>query len=79
LGLELLALSVACPHTQVPDPAQAGLVAGAATVANFAESYLGASLQGREGWDWLTNDMVNMLQISLAAGIAVGGKLALLG
>lgn len=50
----------------------AALVTAAAIVANLAESYLGAAVQGRVGW--LTNDVVNMLQISLAAGLAVAGK-----
>ncbi|PNH06971.1 hypothetical protein TSOC_006612, partial [Tetrabaena socialis] len=61
---------------QVPDLASAGIVAAAATVANLAESYLGASAQGRV--EWLTNDLVNMLQITLAAAIAVSARLALL-
>ncbi|KAG2427964.1 hypothetical protein HXX76_011951 [Chlamydomonas incerta] len=61
---------------QVPDLAAAGVVAGAAVVANLAESYLGASVQGR--LPWLTNDLVNMLQISLAAALAVAANQALL-
>ncbi|KAG2450027.1 hypothetical protein HYH02_000131 [Chlamydomonas schloesseri] len=61
---------------QVPDLPAAGVVAGAAVVANLAESYLGASVQGR--LPWLTNDLVNMLQISLAAGLAVAANQALL-
>ena len=62
------------PTTQVDLPS-AGLVAAAAIIANFAESYLGATAQGSV--EWLTNDVVNMLQISLAAGLAVGAKVAL--
>ncbi len=54
---------------QVPDVPSACIVAAAATVANLAESYIGASVQGRVSW--LTNDLVNMLQISLAAVIAI--------
>lgn len=41
----------------------------AAFVANLAESYLGAAAQGRV--EWLNNDLVNVLQICLAAGLAV--------
>ena len=44
----------------------------AATVANYLESVLGASLQGSEEVPWLTNDVVNGLQISVAALIALG-------
>ncbi|GLC41341.1 hypothetical protein PLESTB_001073500 [Pleodorina starrii] len=61
---------------QVPDVASAGVVAGAATIANLAESYLGASVQGRVSW--LNNDLVNMLQISLAATIAIFARLSIL-
>ncbi|EFJ42763.1 hypothetical protein VOLCADRAFT_97151 [Volvox carteri f. nagariensis] len=61
---------------QVPDIASAGVVAAAATVANLAESYLGASVQGRISW--LNNDIVNMLQITLAAAIAIVMRLTLL-
>jgi len=51
------------------------LVAAAAIVANLFESYLGAVVQGRVGW--LTNDLVNMIQISLAAALALAGKVLL--
>ena len=43
----------------------------AATLANLFESYLGATLQGKQQWLWLTNDVVNMIQISVAAAIAI--------
>lgn len=55
---------------------EAAVVAGAAIIANFFESYLGAVVQGRVSW--LTNDLVNMIQISLAAALAIAGKQALL-
>lgn len=41
----------------------------AAFLANTAESFVGATLQGRV--QWLTNDVVNALQISLAALLAL--------
>jgi uncharacterized membrane protein len=41
----------------------------ASVVANILESVLGASVQGRISW--LSNDVVNVLQISVAAGLAV--------
>lgn len=46
-----------------------GFVVIAATAANFFESYLGATVQGQQ--EWLTNDVVNMIQISVAAAIAI--------
>ncbi len=50
---------------------EALIVAASATVANLFESYLGAVVQGRV--DWLTNDVVNMIQICLAAALAIAG------
>jgi uncharacterized protein (TIGR00297 family) len=47
----------------------AACVAGAAFTANVLESVVGATAQGRV--PWLTNDVVNVLQILAAAGMAV--------
>ncbi len=57
------------------DASGALLCAGAAVVANLFESFLGASVQGR--LQWLTNDLVNAIQISLAAALALGGRVLL--
>lgn len=51
---------------------EAAVVALAATVANLFESWLGATVQGRISW--LTNDLVNVIQISLAAAIAITAR-----
>ena len=56
---------------------QAGVVAGAATAANLFESFLGAVLQGQKGSEWLNNDTVNMIQICIAAALAIGYSLAM--
>lgn len=40
----------------------------AATIANILESYIGATSQ--DSVDWLTNDVVNVVQICIAAAIA---------
>lgn len=57
------------------DPSGALVCAAAAVVANLFESYLGAAVQGR--LEWLTNDLVNAIQISLAAALAIGAQLVL--
>lgn len=49
---------------------EAAVCATAATAANLFESWLGATVQGRV--PWLTNDIVNTMQISLAAALAAG-------
>ena len=58
---------------------QGALIAAfAAFVATTLESWLGATTQGEEGYEWLTNDVVNGVQITIAAGLAValGGALS---
>lgn len=57
------------------DGAGAAIVVAAAVVANAAESLLGASQQGKRAW--LTNDVVNVLQICLAALLAAALRVAL--
>ena len=52
------------------------MVAGAAIAANLFESFLGAVLQGQKGSEWLSNDVVNMIQICIAAALAMGISLA---
>lgn len=46
------------------------IATGAAIVANLFESYLGASSQSKV--DWMTNDVVNAIQIAVAAALAAG-------
>jgi uncharacterized protein (TIGR00297 family) len=54
---------------QLSSPGEALAVVLAATLANAFESALGAAAQGRVAW--LTNDLVNVLQILVAAGLAL--------
>ena len=51
-----------------------GVVTLAAFFANTLESYIGAGVQGRVSW--LTNDVVNVIQICVAAAAAVALRLA---
>ncbi len=48
------------------------VVSAAAVVANTFESYLGASVQGRV--PWLNNDIVNVIQISVATALAISAQ-----
>lgn len=50
---------------------QAWVIALAAFAANWAESLLGALLQGKQNFSWLTNDVVNILQTCVAAYFAM--------
>lgn len=43
----------------------------ASQIANLFESYAGATLQDRQGFKWINNDLVNVLNISLGAALAM--------
>lgn len=49
----------------------------AATIANIMESYIGATSQ--DSIEWLTNDVVNVIQICVAAAIAAALQVWFLG
>ena len=47
----------------------------ASFLATNAESVIGATLQGKKGMDWMTNEVVNFLNTLIGAVIAIlGGK-----
>lgn len=64
LGMAMMALILG----QI-DATGAVCVTLASVVANLLESVLGASAQGKISW--LSNDVVNVLQISMAAALAI--------
>ncbi|CAM9118694.1 unnamed protein product, partial [Ectocarpus fasciculatus] len=43
----------------------------AAIIANILESFIGATWQGNDRYGWLTNDIVNILNTSSAAILAI--------
>ncbi|XP_051225829.1 protein VTE6, chloroplastic [Lolium perenne] len=43
----------------------------ASQIANFGESLIGATLQDKDGFEWMNNDVVNVLNISAGAILAV--------
>ncbi len=49
----------------------AAVCAFAAFVATTFESAFGSLMQGRKGCEWLTNDIVNAIQIAIAAIVAI--------
>jgi uncharacterized membrane protein len=52
----------------------------AAFVATMAESVIGATLQGREGWSrWMTNEVVNFLNTLIGAAVAMSLGVLVLG
>ncbi|KAI5079378.1 hypothetical protein GOP47_0004857 [Adiantum capillus-veneris] len=47
-------------------------------VANLIESYAGATLQDKKGFEWLNNDVVNVLNISFGAALAIAASYSIL-
>jgi len=43
----------------------------AAWLANYVESLIGATAQGKEGWPWLTNELVNFINTTVGAAAAI--------
>lgn len=43
----------------------------AAQIANFGESLIGALLQDKEGYGWLNNDVVNVINISIGSILTI--------
>lgn len=58
-----------CSVAPQVDGRGAAAATAAAFLANLFESWLGATVQGRVAW--LGNDLVNVLQISVAAALAM--------
>jgi len=44
-----------------------------AFLATFAESWIGASIQGKEGFSWMTNEVVNFFNTLIGAGLSILG------
>lgn len=51
----------------------------AAFIATNIESYLGATLQGTEGLDWMTNEVVNFFNTLIGAAIAIALAMVFIG
>ncbi|XP_020098236.1 protein VTE6, chloroplastic [Ananas comosus] len=53
------------------DVLQAAICVLASQIANFGESLIGAALQEKDGYKWLNNDLVNVINISIGSILAV--------
>ena len=62
----------------VPGVRGVGVATLAAVAATMVESLIGATLQEREGWGWMTNEVVNFFNTLIGAALAITmGVLAL--
>ncbi|PKA64624.1 hypothetical protein AXF42_Ash007371 [Apostasia shenzhenica] len=53
------------------DVAQAAICVVASQIANFGESYIGAAFQDKDGFKWLNNDVVNVVNITVGGILAI--------
>lgn len=56
-----------------------GVATFAAFVATMIESLIGATLQEKKGFEWMSNEVVNFLNTLIGAGIAIGLGVFVLG
>lgn len=66
----MLLASVACLMGEIDVP-EAAICIIASQIANFGESLIGAAFQDKEGFRWLNNDAVNVINISMGSILAV--------
>lgn len=66
----ILLASIACIMGQINRP-EVAICVLASQIANFGESLIGAVLQGKEGFGWLNNDAVNVINISMGSSLAI--------
>lgn len=66
----MLLASIGCLMGEI-NALEAIICVVAAQIANLGESIIGAALQEKEGFQWLNNDVVNVINISMGSIIAV--------
>ncbi|KAL6283381.1 hypothetical protein ACE6H2_014310 [Prunus campanulata] len=66
----ILLAFVGCLMGEITAP-EAIICVIASQIANFGESIIGAALQDKEGFRWLNNDAVNVINISMGSILAV--------
>ncbi|KAL3503074.1 hypothetical protein ACH5RR_037523 [Cinchona calisaya] len=66
----ILLASVGCLMGQINLP-EAIICVVASQIANLGESFIGAEFQGKEGFRWLNNDAVNIINISMGTILAI--------
>ncbi|VFQ84181.1 unnamed protein product [Cuscuta campestris] len=72
----ILLASIACITGQINRP-EVAICVLASQIANFGESLIGAAFQGKEGFGWLNNDAVNVINISMGSILAIVMRLSL--
>jgi len=55
----------------LPDANDVVLATVAAFIATNIESWIGATMQGKQGFDWMTNEVVNFFNTVIGASVAV--------
>ncbi|KAJ6724691.1 TRANSMEMBRANE PROTEIN 19 [Salix viminalis] len=65
----ILLASIGCILGEINAP-EAVICVIASQIANVGESIIGAALQEKEGFQWLNNDVVNVINISVGSILA---------
>ncbi|CAN0891237.1 Protein VTE6, chloroplastic [Linum grandiflorum] len=73
----IILASISCLLGQI-DGSEAVICVIASQIANFGESLIGAVFQEKDGFGWLNNDAVNVINISIGSVLAVVMQQALL-
>jgi len=74
-GLLLSMIAFALGEISLPGVA---ISTTASFLATNAESFIGATTQGKKGFDWMTNEVVNFFNTLIGAALAIaGGKMFL--
>jgi len=80
VGGALLSLLAFSPPLRLVDGMGQVMVSTAAAFgATNVESVLGATLQERSGFEWMTNEVINFINTAVGAGLAIIGGKVLLG
>ncbi|CAA2988767.1 VTE6, chloroplastic [Olea europaea subsp. europaea] len=66
----MLLASIGCQMGEI-NGLEAIICVVASQIANLGESIIGAALQEKEGFQWLNNDVVNIINISMGSILAV--------
>ncbi|XP_043690372.1 protein VTE6, chloroplastic [Telopea speciosissima] len=66
----ILLASIGCVMGEINVP-EVVICVAASQIANLGESVIGAALQDKEGFRWLNNDAVNVINISIGSVLAI--------
>jgi uncharacterized protein (TIGR00297 family) len=79
VGGLLISVIASVLFNEISFPGGVAICTVASFLATNVESVIGATTQGKEGFRWMTNEVVNFLNTLIGAAIAIAGGKLLLG